>query len=430
MTSVRGSEVPTRRLLVVAFHFPPFAGSSGVQRTLRFVQHLPRLGWEPIVLTAQPRAYDHVRPDLLREIPAGVVVERAFALDAARQLAFRGRYPAWLARPDRWMTWRPDAVRRGRRLVRALRPDAIFSTYPTATAHSVGAALATWSGLPWIADFRDPMAQDGYPEDPRTWRSFKRIEERVFAQAAACTFTTPSAAADYRARYPDSAARVEVIENGYDEEAFLRAERDPQAGVPLQPGVATLLHSGVVYPSERDPTQLFAALALLKRDGIDGKQLRVRFRAPGHEALLARLASAQGVADMVDILPAVPYHEALVEMLRADGLLVMQAANCNAQIPAKLYEYARAGRPIVALTDPAGDTARALAGLGVAVTASLDSKTAIAPLLAGWARSEIESLLPQRAPARACSRESRAAGLAALLDVAAAASTSPALAAH
>ena len=39
-----------KRVLMVAYHFPPLAGSSGIQRTLRFVQHLPALGWQPLVL--------------------------------------------------------------------------------------------------------------------------------------------------------------------------------------------------------------------------------------------------------------------------------------------------------------------------------------------------------------------------------------------
>ena len=47
-----------KRILMIAYHFPPLAGSSGIQRTLRFVQHLPTFGWEPIVLTAHPRAYE------------------------------------------------------------------------------------------------------------------------------------------------------------------------------------------------------------------------------------------------------------------------------------------------------------------------------------------------------------------------------------
>ena len=75
---------------MVAFHFPPLQGSSGIQRTLRFVQHLPALGWQPIVLSAHPRAYADTNDELLAEIPAGTVVERPFALDTARHWPSRG----------------------------------------------------------------------------------------------------------------------------------------------------------------------------------------------------------------------------------------------------------------------------------------------------------------------------------------------------
>ena len=75
---------------MVAYHFPPLAGSSGIQRTLRFVQHLPALGWQPLVLTASPNAYERTSDDLLAEVPAGTVVRRAFALDTARHLQIGG----------------------------------------------------------------------------------------------------------------------------------------------------------------------------------------------------------------------------------------------------------------------------------------------------------------------------------------------------
>ncbi|HSQ81014.1 MAG TPA: glycosyltransferase, partial [Casimicrobiaceae bacterium] len=163
-----------KRVLMIAYHFPPLAGSSGIQRTLRFVQHLPAFGWEPAVLTADPRAYERTSEDLDAEVPDGVQVERAFALDTARQLSIAGRYPGFLARPDRWMTWQYAAVRSGMKLIRRWRPDVIWSTYPIATAHVIGSVLHRRSGLPWIADFRDPMAQEGYPADPRIWQSFKR----------------------------------------------------------------------------------------------------------------------------------------------------------------------------------------------------------------------------------------------------------------
>jgi len=404
-----------KRLLVVAYHFPPLAGSSGVQRTLRFVQHLPRHGWEAVVLTCSTRAYEDVKPDLARDIPQGTVVERAFALDAARQLSVGGRYPGWLARPDRWVSWWPGAVLAGRRLIREHRPSAVFSTYPIATAHLIGDSLARASRLPWVADFRDPMAQEGYPADARTWASFSRVEQRVFARAAACTFTAPAAARMYRERYPDSPARIELIENGYDEEMFARVTDVATTCEPLNPGALTLLHSGIVYPDERDPRQFFAALALVKASGA-GARVRVRFRAPVHEALLADLARAHGVADMIEVVPHVAYGDALREMLRADALIVLQAANCNEQIPAKLYEYLRARRPLLAFTDSRGDTAATMRASGVTAIASLDSADEIAGLITRFAAGDRAGTIATDEAIACGSRQARAEHLARLLD--------------
>lgn len=408
-----------RRVLMVAFHFPPLAGSSGIQRTLRFVQHLPALGWEPIVLSADPRAYEAVGDDLMREIPPGIVVRRAFALDTARHLSLAGRYPARLACPDRWMTWRFAGVAAGLRLVRELQPDAIWSTYPVATAHVIGNALHRRTRLPWIADFRDPMAQDNYPAHPLLWRSFSAIEARATREARFCVFTTPGAARMYRERYPAQAARIEVIENGFDEESFAGLADDEGAQGPLNPGVVTLLHSGVVYPSERDPTQLFVALRNMVDNGaVDPAGLRLRFRAAGHDALLHALAAEYRLADCVEVLPQVSYRAALQEMVRADGLLVLQAANCNEQIPAKLYEYLRAGRPIVGLTDPRGDTAGALRQAGIDSIAPLDDPQAIALLLGPFVGRLRDGRAPVPAPQHVArlSRRETARSLAGLLD--------------
>jgi glycosyltransferase involved in cell wall biosynthesis len=372
-----------KRLLMVAFQFPPYAGSSGVQRTLRFVQQLPAFGWEPIVLTAHPRAYETESNDLLGEVPQDLVLKRAFGLDTGRHLALFHRYPAFLARPDRWVTWRIGAVAAGIQLIRRYRPQVIWSTYPIATAHRVGADLHRLSALPWVADFRDPMAQDGYPSDPKTWRSFKTIEQTALHRAARSVFTTPGAAQLYRDRYPEVPGdRVCVIENGYDEESFARVGSAAAASAPLAPGKLTLLHSGVIYPSERDPTHLFAALGQLVAAGrISAERFCLRLRAPGHESLLRSLVRQSKIDALIEFAPPIPYREALDEMIRADGLLVMQASNCNQQIPAKLYEYLRAGRPVLGLTDPAGDTAGVLRQAGISTIARLDSIDEIAQVL-------------------------------------------------
>lgn len=406
---------------MVAFHFPPLAGSSGIQRTLRFIQHLPEFGWEAMVLTAHPRAYEFVSDDLSRDVPAGVTVTRAFALDAARHLSIAGRYPGFLACPDRWITWRVRGVAAGRRLIRDRRPDVIWSTYPIATAHVIADALHRHSGLPWVADFRDPMAQEGYPQNPRVWQSFRHIEEQAIRHARFSVFTTPGAARTYRNRYPESSDRISVIENGFDEESFAGLSNDPDWHQPLNPGAVTLLHSGIVYPLDRDPTQLFAAMKQLVGAGtLQRGKFKIRFRAAGHDELLRGLTVRNALEDFVELLPPVPYQAALREMVRADGLLVLQAANCNEQIPAKLYEYMRAGRPILALTDPRGDTAGALRDAGVDTIARLDSSNEIAHIL-GWfvdAVSANRAPLPDARYVARASRREQAGSLASLLALA------------
>ncbi len=426
----RAPTLPARRVLMVAYHFPPLAGSSGIQRTLRFVQHLPAFDWQPLVLSAHPMAYERTSVDQLADIPAGTVVERAFALDTARHLSIKRRYIRALALPDRWMTWQYDAVRRGLRMIRRYRPDVLWSTYPVATAHLIGLALHRRTGLPWVADFRDPMAQEGYPADPATWRSFSRIENATLQHASAATFTTPSAAGDYRQRCPPAAGRIHLIENGYDEESFQAAaggatEVQPE---PLTPGALTLLHSGIVYPSERDPSCLMAALKRLHDSGaVSPQRLRLRFRAAVAEDLVRQLAQKAGVAEYVEVLPPLPYRAALTEMLHADALLVLQASNCNAQIPAKLYEYLRARRPVLCLSDPAGDTAAAVRNSGIDAIAPLDDVAAIAALLGRFVNpaDPVLRTLANGDAVRAASRRSRTGQLAALLQQVCAAAGAP-----
>ena len=407
-----------KRVLLIAYHFPPLAGSSGIQRTLRFAQHLPSFGWQPLVLSAQSQAYEKTSNDLMAELPDNLVVRRAFALDTARHLALAGRYPGWLARPDRWTTWRFDAVRIGMQMIQRYRPQAIWSTYPIATAHCIGAELHRRSGLPWLADFRDPMAQDDYPTDPATWATYKRIEREAISLSRCSMFTTPSAVDEYRRRYPEHAARIQLLENGYDENSFASASL---GATPATTGnnPRVLLHSGIVYPNERDPRQLLAALRLLHDEGtIQPGKLVVRLRAAVHDGLLQQLAQQYQVEPYVEFCPAVGYIDALREMMGVDGLLVLQAANCNQQVPAKLYEYLRAGRPILCLTDPAGDTATILRQAGVIRTARLDDAAEVAALIRHHLQTGGADLSPAPDAVTAASRANRTQELVAHLEYA------------
>ncbi len=424
-----------KRVLMVAFHFPPLRGSSGIQRSLSFVRQLPQLGWQPLVLTAHPRAYAQRGDDLT--LPPDLPVRRAFALDTSRHLAWRGRYTRWLALPDPWVSWCLGALPAGWLMVRRYRPQVLWSTYPIASAHLIGLLLHRCTGLPWIADLRDPMVDATVPVDPLKRRVYTWLERQMVRHCAALVFTSPGTLRLYAERYPAlPRERLLLIENGYDEDDFRAAaliQAQAEAPSPRAPGPLRLLHSGAIYPSERDPLPLFAALAALKRLGvISAQRMQLVLRATGHDDYLAPLLRQHGLDDLVTLAPHLPYHAALAEMMEADGLLLLQAANCNHQLPAKLYECLRAGRPVLGLTDAAGDSAAALRHAGIDTIAALADADAIIAALPHFLTllEQGGAPLPQAAAVAACSRRARSVQLAALLDRVADHAAVPATAIH
>ena len=405
---------------MIAFHYPPFQESSGVLRTWNFSRHLPENGWSPLVLTASARAYGPIeaRPGGL-EVPRDVRVWRATAFDTARHLAFRGRYLRTMALPDRWISWYLPAVLSALRIIRRHRPRLIWSTYPIASAHLVARTVQRLTGLPWVADFRDSMTEEAYPADETQRRIYLRIERSAMEHAQAAVFTTEGTRNMYAARYGSGTARrFHIIPNGFGEESFQRAQQLPGATPAPSGNRRLLVHSGILYPSERDPRPFLQAVGELKRCGrIDAANLRIVLRASGHEVLIQSLIDSSGVADIVTLERPLGYEAALAEMLSADGLLLFQAANCNHQIPAKLYEYLRAARPILALTDARGDTAKALLAVGIDTLADLASSEDIADKLPRFLDALREGTAPTAAPGVAVrySREAQCGVLAALL---------------
>jgi glycosyltransferase involved in cell wall biosynthesis len=212
--------------------------------------------------------------------------------------------------------------------------------------------------------------------------------------------------------------RLVVITNGYEESTFRDAESIAPAPAPK--GRRVLLHSGTIYATpDRDPTALFQALHALKVQGaVSAESFELRLRNPSSEEYFHELAAQTGVGDLVTVLPPLPYREALAEMITASGLLLLQGMTSNPAVPAKLYEYLRAGRPIVALVHANGETAHALRAAGIGVRASLSDVDSIVQLLLRWIRDPDFYAAATSDPASVArySREALTSTLAALLD--------------
>lgn len=406
-----------KRILLVAFHYPPVSVSSGLQRTLSFSRYLPDHGWKPAVLTAHPRAYFRTSNDQLSDIPEDVVVARAQALDTSKHLSLGGRYWGGLALPDKWVSWLFGALVSGLPLIRRFQPDVIWSTYPIATAQLIGYTLSRMSGVPWVADFRDLMIEPDYPAEPRKHRAYQWIESKAMAHSRRAVFVTPGAARQYEKRYPTvDSSSLAIIPNGFDESIL--ADLPPPAAT-RQGGPTRIVHSGILYPVHRNPRPLFEALVRLREKGeVSADTLQIIFRGTSHDDVIGRWIEEWRVGDLVKLEPPVGYRDALAEMRDADALLVMQAADCNDQIPAKVYEYLALGRPILALADLMGDTARFLDGIGVDSIAPLHDSERIESELRRFLGLVRAGKAPRVADDEVAkhSRRARSSQLAALLD--------------
>ena len=183
-----------------------------------------------------------------------------------------------------------------------------------------------------------------------------------------------------------------MIPNGYDETVFSElptaVRRQPRR--PLR-----LVHSGILYSEGRNPIPFFTALANLKAAGtLTEDDVTIVLRASGSEPMYTEEIRQRGLEHMITLAPPISNREALHEQADADGLLLFQGRQYDRQIPAKVYEYLRIGRPVFALVNEAGDTAVLLRETGGAVLVPMEDVAAIERGLSEF----IQTLREQRAP--------------------------------
>jgi glycosyltransferase involved in cell wall biosynthesis len=415
--------VRVRHVLFVAYHYPPEASSSGVLRTLKYTRYLGAHGWRTTVLTLQRHAYEVTDAGLEDQIPPGVRVVRTPFLDVKRHLAIRGVYPGSLAVPDRWIGWWPWAVREGRRIMRTDPVDVVYSTSPHATAHVVALSLGRLARSPWVADFRDPWYEEP-PEagTPRVvhWAA-RHLERRVVHRAAAVVASTERLRDALAARYAgEPREKFWAIPNGYDDEDFA-----PRPMLDGSPGSELLiLHTGGINPTFRDPRPLFAAVREAgDRGALDMSKVRFRFLGGGpfgDSPQMKQAVEAAGLSGRVEFLPRVDYARALAEQAKARLLLLLQAsADTVDLVPAKLFEYLRTGRPVLAVVEP-GATAELLRETGGGWVVDPRSPEALQAALTGavraWRSGTLSAMAADQGILKRFSRERLAADLAARFD--------------
>lgn len=404
-------EPERRRVLVLAYFFPPLGGG-GVQRTLKFVRYLAPLGWDATVISTRSRLYPARDPSLLQEIPTTTRVIRTGAFPVARYFGLvlhwlrLRRLRAWVLWPDGGIGWAPFALIAALRAVRRDRPDVLFSTSAPYGAHLVALFVARLTGIPWVADFRDDWASNALlAEQPRSIAALTtRAESAITARARRVIV-----AADYfrlAGLEVDDRRRVEIV-NGVDETDL----PNPAPAPPAERFV--LVNVGTIYET-RDPSPVLGALAKSVSQGeINAEHVEVRLVGsvwvPGFRPPPEIRVESTGYVE---------HTQAIAEMCMATVLLFYVPSSSLAP-SGKLFEYLASGRPLLCLASADNLASRLVREWDAGLVADPHDEIAIQhALVTLWQRWQ-EGGLPDQEKVRrnVLERYSRSANAAKLSEV-------------
>ncbi len=135
-----------RKILIITPHYPP-SNLAAVHRTRLFAQHLPALGWEPIILTVDEKHYEEALDwNLHQLLPAGQRIEKvkAFPVTKPRLIGDIGLRAFFQLR------------KKALELVKNENIDFVYIPIPSFYISLIGPYLHRKTGVKYGIDYIDP----------------------------------------------------------------------------------------------------------------------------------------------------------------------------------------------------------------------------------------------------------------------------------
>ena len=382
MTAVCGSLVsPVKTVVIFAHECAPYhrpQSTIGAQRPAQFAKWLPEFGWRVVVIccdrdrrrTLDARGISEVgnettkrllserakssiilpTPSLLADGP----VDRVWHSLASSPIS--GKQPALSLRKgltalklrtgDYSQSWQPCARLAATTLAGTMAVDVCVGEHGPDAGLFLGAWFSRRYGVPWIADFRDPVLQG---RAPLMRTVYEPIVKRLVRSAYATVNVTPQWASQDAVLFGKEAV---CVTNGYDPEEMLAAK--PRSSN----GQVTISYLGQVLTPDQSLEPFLSGMALVAASAPDDYQA-LRFVYAGvHADYVTETCRRYGVLESATIRGQIDRTDALALMMAADVLLIAGTgkATTNEWIregfyPGKIFEYLGAGRPILCVPE-------------------------------------------------------------------------------
>ena len=436
-----------KRVLIITYYWPP-SGGSGVQRWVKFTKYLPQNGWQPIIYTPENPELTTLDKTLAAEIPPDTEIIRRHITEPYgiyRKLMGKGSSTdlkvltaagsgkdevnpinggrkSWKQRlslfirgnffiPDPRVMWLRPSVRFLKKYLREHPVDVIVTTGPPQSMHLIGLKVSRATGIPWVADFRDPWTKMFYFKHLGltrcSERKHHRQEQAVLDGATRVIAVSPMVQDEFRAM---TGTPVELITNGFDEDDFAGTfERDEYFNI---------THTGL-FASDGNPLTLWKVLAgKCKSDEEFGKSLRIRLVGKTDKEIVDSITEAGLGENLRDF--GYRSHDVAVKEQRNASVLILplrQEPEYRAVLPGKLFEYLASRRPILGIGQTDGAMARIVRDTSSGTVCDWDEEEKMRAWIdEAWDKFVSDSLDDNTSDISCFTRRNLAARLAGVLD--------------
>ena len=431
-----------KRVLIITYYWSP-SGGSGVQRWLKMSKYLPEYGWQPVIYTTENAEYPIVDPSLEKDVSpeAEVIrhpinepytfykkflgikkdetVKMGFIQEKEKKKSWKSELSLWIRGnlfiPDARQGWVKPSVKYLNNYLKEHPVDAIISTGPPHSMHLIAMALKETTGLPWIADFRDPWTEIDYYQDLHLtrWADHKhhRLEHEVLTKADKVVTVAPDGA---RRLGRIGNRNVRVIYNGFDRDDDATAEVTPSEKF-------SITYLGVLSKIQ-NPEKLWEAIGeLVSENAKFNNDLQINMIGQ-IDSSVAKSIGENGLNGSTTYLPYLP-HEQVSAVHRSSTLLLLllmpdSEPRAKGLLTGKLFEYLASGRPILCIGPEDGDAARVINEANAGTTIGFDDKDKMKDTLKSLYQKYLNHNLPNNpnADIERYSRRALAGEYASLLE--------------
>ncbi|OQB65973.1 MAG: putative glycosyl transferase [Bacteroidetes bacterium ADurb.Bin141] len=367
-----------KKVLVITYYWPP-SGGAGVQRWLKFVKYLRQYGWEPVVFTVADGEFPERDDSLLKDIPEGIEIIRepikepyllyklfigrgrkekihAGFLTEKKKSSLLQNIAVWIRGnffiPDARMLWIKPSVNNLHKWLEQNKVDALVSTGPPHSCHLIALRLKKLTGIPWLADFRDPWTKIDYYKDlkltARADRKHHRLEREVISNADAVVTVGKTMQEEFAALVSRD---IDCITNGYDDEDITKENVVPDKEF-------SIAHVGTMVKT-RNPVALWQALSELLKEEPEFKNYLLLKLVGKVDVTVQESLKQYGLINNVKFIDYLS-HEDVVKVQRQSQILLLvinRTHNAKGVLTGKLFEYMAARRPVICIGPVDGDAA-------------------------------------------------------------------------